>query len=173
MKRGRLKYDLAYGCFLFCGMTALLITVFGKAAKDDNTAALLGFFVAIPLALASFAAMVAALVLSAIHWRHWPLLILSALTVLSVTLITMVHGLAVSAFAVHPGVQAFRSRYGDALYSSLQLPDGQEEHWRELLLLGQGDAQYVDDPRGSSKLLATCSVHPLTRAFKVTIEDAC
>ena len=62
--------------------------------------------------------------------------------------------------------------FGEAVLN-LQLPDGQEEHWRELLLLGQGDAQYVDDPRGSSKLLATCSVHPLTRAFKVTIEDAC
>jgi hypothetical protein len=92
MKRGRLKNDMAYGCFLFCGMTALLITVFGKAAKDDDTAALLGFFVAIPLALASFAAMVAALVLSAILWRHWPLLILSGLTVLSVAVVAMVRG---------------------------------------------------------------------------------
>ena len=92
MKAGRLKYDFAYGCFLFCGMTALLISVFGKAAKDDNTSALLGFFVAIPLAFASFAAMVAALVLSMMLWRHWPLLILSALTVLSVAVIAMLHG---------------------------------------------------------------------------------
>ena len=44
MKAGRLKYDFAYGCFLFCGMTALLVTLMGKAAKDDNTSALLGFF---------------------------------------------------------------------------------------------------------------------------------
>jgi hypothetical protein len=92
MKTGRLKYDFAYGCFLFCGMTALLITIIGKAAKDDNTSALLGFFVAIPLAFASIAAMVAALVLSMMLWRHWPLLILSALTVLSVAVIAMVHG---------------------------------------------------------------------------------
>ena len=92
MKTGRLKYDFAYGCFLFCGMTALLITIIGKAAKDDNTSALLGFLVAIPLAFASIAAMVAALVLSMMLWRHWPLLILSALTVLSVAVIVMVHG---------------------------------------------------------------------------------
>jgi len=92
MKTGRLKYDFAYGCFLFCGMSALLITVMGKAAKDDNTSAFLGFFVAIPLVLASFAAMVAALVLSMMLWKHWPLLILSALTVLSVAVIAVVHG---------------------------------------------------------------------------------
>ena len=92
MKTGRLKYDFAYGCFSFCGMTALLITIIGKTTKDDNTSALLGFFVAIPLAFASFAAMVAALVLSMMLWRHWPLLILSALTVLSVAVIALVHG---------------------------------------------------------------------------------
>ena len=92
MKTGRLKYDFAYGCFSFCGMTTLLITIIGKAAKDDSTSALLGFFVALPLAFASFAAMVAALVLSMMLWRHWPLLILSALTVLSVAVIAMVHG---------------------------------------------------------------------------------
>ena len=92
MKTGRLKYDFAYGCFLFCGMTALLVTIIGKAAKDDNTSALLGFFVAIPLAFASFAAMVAALVLSMMLWRHWPLLILCSLTALSVAVIAMVHG---------------------------------------------------------------------------------
>ena len=92
MKTGRLKYDFAYGCFLFCGMTALLVTLMGKAAKDDNTSALLGFFLGIPLAFASFAAMVAAFVLSMMLWRHWPLLILSALTVLSVAVIALVHG---------------------------------------------------------------------------------
>ena len=103
MKTGRLKYDFAYGCFSFCGMTALLITIIGKAAKDDNTSALLGFFVAIPLAFASFAAMVAALVLSMMLWRHWPLLILSALTVLSVAVIALVHGSeAFYNFAVTP-----------------------------------------------------------------------
>ena len=92
MKTGRLKYDFAYGCFLFCGMTALLVTLMGKAAKDDNTSALLGFFVAIPLVFASFAAMVAAFVLSVMLWRHWPLLILCALSVLSVAMMAMVHG---------------------------------------------------------------------------------
>ena len=76
---------------MLSGMSALLITVIGKTAKDDNTSALLGFFVAIPLAFASFAAIVAALVLS-IMLRHWPLLILSALTVLSVAVVAMVHG---------------------------------------------------------------------------------
>ena len=92
MKAGRLKYDFAYGCFLFCGMTALLVTLMGKAAKDDNTSALLGFFVAIPLAFACFAAMVVALVLSMMLWRHWPLLILCSLTALSAAVIAMVHG---------------------------------------------------------------------------------
>jgi hypothetical protein len=84
-----------------------------------------------------------------------------------------VHAIVLSAFAIHPSIQAFFSRYGGTLYSSLLMPEGQEEHWRELLLLGEGDAQHVDDPRGSSKLLATCSVHPLTGAFTVTIEDVC
>lgn len=66
MKTGRLKYDFAYGCYMLCGVTALLIAVIGKAEKNDNTSVLLGFFVPIPLAFASFAVMVAALVLSMI-----------------------------------------------------------------------------------------------------------
>ena len=57
MKKERLEYDPAYGCFLLCGLTALIISTIGAIPMDDNTAAGLGFLVAIPLAIASLLAM--------------------------------------------------------------------------------------------------------------------
>ena len=62
-----------------------------------------------------------------------------------------------------PNVQAFLSRYSDALDSSLQVPEDQEGRWREIFLLGEVDTKFVDDPRGSSKLLATCSIEQNTQ----------
>ncbi|OFW09457.1 MAG: hypothetical protein A3G20_07000 [Acidobacteria bacterium RIFCSPLOWO2_12_FULL_59_11] len=58
--------------------------VAGAIPMDPGTAGVLGFLVAIPLALASLAALVVGVVLSLLLWRHWPLLLLSGMTVLFV-----------------------------------------------------------------------------------------
>ena len=82
VKGKRFECDLAYGCFLFCGLTALIICVMGAIPKDEGTAALLGFFVAIPLVIASIAAMVVGIILCVRLWKKWPLVILSGMSIL-------------------------------------------------------------------------------------------
>lgn len=84
MNKNRFKYDLAYGCFLFCGASALVVGVMGAIPMDSGAAGGLGFLVAIPLALAFIAAVVVGIVLSLVLWRHWPLLLLAAMTILFV-----------------------------------------------------------------------------------------
>jgi hypothetical protein len=76
------KYDLAYGCFLLCGASALIVGVMSVSPMGTGAAGVLGFLVAIPLALASIAALVVGVVLSFVLWRHWPLPLLSVMTVL-------------------------------------------------------------------------------------------
>jgi hypothetical protein len=84
VNKERSKYDLAYGCFLLCGASALVIGVAGVIPMDSGAAGVLGYLVAIPLTLASLAALVAGIVLSLLLWRHWPLLLLSGMTILFV-----------------------------------------------------------------------------------------
>lgn len=84
MSRDRTQYDLAYGCFLLCGASALIIGVMSAIPMDTGAAGVLGFLVAIPLALASIVALVAGVVLSFVLWRHWPLPLLAVMTVLLV-----------------------------------------------------------------------------------------
>jgi hypothetical protein len=84
VNKNRFKYDLAYGCFLFCGASALVIGVMGAFSMDSGAAGVLGFLVAIPLALASIAALVVGIVLSLSLWRHRPLLLLAGMSILFV-----------------------------------------------------------------------------------------
>jgi len=82
--KNRVKYDLAYGCFLLCGVSALVVGVMGAIPMDSGAAGATGFLVAIPLAVASIAALVVGIVLSLFLWRHWPLLLLTGMTILFV-----------------------------------------------------------------------------------------
>jgi hypothetical protein len=82
MKRMRSEYDLAHGCFLFCGLTALIIAAMSAIPMDDGTAGGLGFLVIIPLSLASLAAIVVGIVLSVRIWNEWALVILSGMSLL-------------------------------------------------------------------------------------------
>ena len=84
MKGQRADYDRAYGCFLFCGLAALLGSLMEEIPKDEGTAALLGFFVAIPLVVASFAALVCGIVLSMKLPKHWSLVLLPGMSILFV-----------------------------------------------------------------------------------------
>lgn len=56
----------------------------GAIPMDSGAAGVLGFLVAIPLALASIAALVVGMVQALLLWRHWPLLLLAAMTTLFV-----------------------------------------------------------------------------------------
>lgn len=82
MKGRRSEYDLAYGCFLFSGLTALIISGMSAIPMDSGTAGGLGFLVAIPLFLASLVAMVSGIVLSVRLWKDWFLVTLSGMSVL-------------------------------------------------------------------------------------------
>ncbi len=84
MHRGRSKLDLAYGCFAYCGLAAIAIGVMSWLPMDSGVAGTLGLLLAVPMALAAIAAMLAGIVLSAMLWRHWPLPLLSALSLLLV-----------------------------------------------------------------------------------------
>lgn len=79
---GQRRPDLAYGSFLFCGLSALSIRVMSMIPMDSGTAGGLGFLVAIPLFFASLAAMVSGIVLSVRLWQDRLLLALSGLSVL-------------------------------------------------------------------------------------------
>src|SRR5262245_7900353 len=92
MKTRRLKYDLAYGCFLFCGLTALFASLMEIVPMDEGTAMLLGRLVALPLILGSLVALVARIVLCVRLWKHWPLVILSGMSVLLIARILTQYG---------------------------------------------------------------------------------
>jgi len=102
------RFDLAYGCFLFSGLAALLVSLMGQIPMDDVTAAGLGFFVVIPLVGAWFIALVIGIVLSIRPPRHWALVILAVMSALFVsglfigvgqTEISIVYGVGVVAIS--------------------------------------------------------------------------
>ena len=82
MKGRRSEYDRAYGYFLFCGFTALFISGMSAIPMTSGTAGGLGFLVAIPLFLASLAAMVGGMVLTVRLWNDWFLVSLSGMSLL-------------------------------------------------------------------------------------------
>lgn len=92
MNKNRAKYDLAYGCFSYCGFAALVVGVVSAMPMDSDAAGVFGFLLAIPLALGALAAMLVGLALSALLWKHWPLLILSAMTILFVAEVVTEYG---------------------------------------------------------------------------------
>ena len=87
MKPRPFKYDLAYGCFAFCGLTALIIGAAEAGMPSHDIAVGLSFllaFLTIPLVLASGGAMLVGVVLSLYLWKQRPLLVLSGMSVLLV-----------------------------------------------------------------------------------------
>jgi hypothetical protein len=92
MNKRRGEYDLAYGCFLICGLAALLASLMEAVPKDAGTAALLGFFVAIPLVLVSFGALVVGIVQCIRLPNRRRLVILCGMSVLFVVALVTGHG---------------------------------------------------------------------------------
>ena len=92
VKGTRSEYDLAHGCFLFCGFTALIISGMSAIPMDSGTAGGLGFLVAIPLVLASLVAMGLGFLMSLLHWDDWLLVTLSGMTVLFLAEVLVEYG---------------------------------------------------------------------------------
>ncbi len=70
--------DRAYGCFAWIAFVICAVALFSVLVQDNNTRNALGMLIGIPFALTAVAAGVVGLVLSVVHWREWPLLLMSA-----------------------------------------------------------------------------------------------
>jgi hypothetical protein len=61
--------DLAYGCFAWIALVLCAVPLMSLLPLDDSTVQVLGMVVGIPVALATLAAGLAAVVLSIVEWR--------------------------------------------------------------------------------------------------------
>ena len=75
------KYDVAYGCFLFCGLVSLLFMIGSFVPMSNGVAAMLGIGVGVPLMIISIVAMIVGIGFTIFLRHHKPLVILSLLTV--------------------------------------------------------------------------------------------
>ncbi len=78
------QYDLAYGCFVFCGLVALLIGIFTFMPFGFGSAGGFGYLLLIPLTAMSLGAMLLGLVFALRLYRHWPLALLALASLLFV-----------------------------------------------------------------------------------------
>jgi hypothetical protein len=82
------------------------------------------------------------------------------------------HDIACRALGNDPGVRQLIARHGEALYSSLCAPcDDTGGRWVELVLLGGGEATYVDGPGAKSVVVARCVIDPVSGEAQVVLED--
>jgi hypothetical protein len=83
-RASRFAYDLAHGCFLLWGLTVLSISVIRRSYTDSDWAGGAGaiLLLCLPLLLASFLAMLVAMVLSVMLRRQWTLAILAGMSIL-------------------------------------------------------------------------------------------
>lgn len=78
----RWQYDLAYGCFAFCGLVALLIGLFTFLPFGFESAGGFGYLLLIPLTAMALGAMLLGLVFALRLLRHWPLALLALASLL-------------------------------------------------------------------------------------------
>jgi hypothetical protein len=88
VKRGRLKQDVAYGCFLVWALTVLAVAGVRASFTEDDLAQGAGaiILVFLPFVAGAFIAMLVGVVLSILLWGHWPLPVISACTVLVIAI---------------------------------------------------------------------------------------
>ena len=77
-KRGGI--DLAYGCFAWIAFVLCAGSLISLLPLDVTTIQVLGMVVGIPIVMATLAAGLAAVVLSVVQWREWPLLAMSTIS---------------------------------------------------------------------------------------------
>ena len=76
-----LRIHLAYGCFAWIALVLCAIPLMSVLPLEFTTKQVLGMLIGIPVALATLAAGLAAVVLSIIEWREWPLITMSAASI--------------------------------------------------------------------------------------------
>lgn len=74
------RIDLAYGCFAWIALVLCAVPLISLLPLNPTAAQVLGMLVGIPVALATLAAGLAAVVLSIVEWREWPLPSMSAVS---------------------------------------------------------------------------------------------
>jgi len=72
------RLDLAYGCFAWIAFVLCVYQVMSLLPLDYSTGVFLVMVVGIPLLFSTLLAGLAAVVLSIIEWREWPLMAMSA-----------------------------------------------------------------------------------------------
>jgi len=87
----RSQYDVAYGCFLFCGLVVLSISAVAYVPMGEGTAVFLLFW-AVPPFFVSFVCMLIGIVLSVRLWQDRTLLILSVMSVLLIGVMIFEYG---------------------------------------------------------------------------------
>lgn len=74
------RKDLAYGCFTWIALVLCAVPLMSLLPLDVTTGQVVGMVVGIPVALATLAAGLAAVALSIVEWREWPLVTMSAVS---------------------------------------------------------------------------------------------
>lgn len=74
------RIDLAYGCFAWIALVFCAVPLVSLLPLDNTNGQVLGMLVGIPVALVTLAAGLAAVVLSIVEWRVWPLVTMSAVS---------------------------------------------------------------------------------------------
>ena len=83
------------------------------------------------------------------------------------------HNIACKALASDDRVRALLDKHGSDLFMSLVSPSPETMgRWVELVLLGIGDARFIDDARGSTAVVARCEVDPESGACSITVEES-
>ena len=75
-------YDIAYGAFLFCGVSALSISIINFIPMGTGTAGVLGLLFAVPVALVLIVMMATGIILTVKLYKHWQLVTLSISSIL-------------------------------------------------------------------------------------------
>src|SRR5437016_11730884 len=74
------ELDLAYGCFSLIAFTICAAVILPVLPLDVTTQQGLAMLVGLPLAMAALGGGLVGAGLAIMHWREWPLLIMSALS---------------------------------------------------------------------------------------------
>ena len=83
------KHDIAYSCFLVPAALCLIVAIADAVAMNDANAALMGFFVLIPLTLVALVATLIGVFYSIVFWRDGVLPMLSFLTLIMIMVVLL------------------------------------------------------------------------------------
>src|ERR1043166_9271194 len=83
------KHDIAYSCFLVPAALCLIAAIANAVQMNDANAALIGFFVMIPVTLVALVTTLIGVFYSIVFWRDGVLPMLSVLTLIMITVVLL------------------------------------------------------------------------------------